>query len=98
MNSSTVEGNATQFGGQVKEVAGKATGDEQLQASGVADQIGGFVQKNLGSAKDVAAQAAPLADKAKAFAKARPGATAALVGVIGLAILNTLRGRGRNAD
>lgn len=32
-------------------------------------------------------------DKARAFAKARPGATAALAGVVGLAILNTLRGR-----
>jgi hypothetical protein len=32
-------------------------------------------------------------DKAMAFAKARPGATAALAGVVGLALLNTLRGR-----
>ncbi|WP_375402511.1 hypothetical protein [uncultured Sphingomonas sp.] len=32
-------------------------------------------------------------DKARAFAKARPGATAALAGVVGLALLNTLRGR-----
>lgn len=32
-------------------------------------------------------------DKAKAFAKARPAATAALAGVVGLALLNTLRGR-----
>ncbi|MBS0503256.1 MAG: hypothetical protein JSS55_05520 [Proteobacteria bacterium] len=31
--------------------------------------------------------------KAKAFAKERPWATAAAAGVIGLAILNTLRGR-----
>lgn len=31
--------------------------------------------------------------KAKAFAKARPAATAALAGVVGLALLNTLRGR-----
>lgn len=32
-------------------------------------------------------------DKAISFAKARPAATAALAGVIGLALLNTLRGR-----
>lgn len=32
-------------------------------------------------------------DKARAFAKARPAATAALAGVVGLALLNTLRGR-----
>ena len=31
--------------------------------------------------------------KAKAFAKERPWATAAAVGVIGMALLNTLRGR-----
>jgi uncharacterized protein YjbJ (UPF0337 family) len=93
MSTNTIDGNATQLGGQVKEVAGKATGDQQTQASGVVDQISGFAQKNLGSAKDIAAQAGPLADKAKGFAKARPAATAALVGVIGLALFNTLRGR-----
>lgn len=38
-------------------------------------------------------QIGPLADKAKAFAKARPYATAALVGTIALAVFNTLRGR-----
>lgn len=32
-------------------------------------------------------------DKATSFAKARPAATAALAGVVGLALLNTLRGR-----
>jgi uncharacterized protein YjbJ (UPF0337 family) len=94
MNSNTVEGNATQLGGQVKQAAGDVTGNEKLQGSGLADQISGFAQKNLGSAKDLAAQAGPLADKAKGFAKARPAATAALVGVLGLALLNTLRGRG----
>ena len=38
---------------------------------------------------------APIQDKAKAFAKARPWASAALVGVAAIALLNTLRGRGR---
>jgi hypothetical protein len=37
--------------------------------------------------------AGPLADKAKAFAKARPFATATLAGVLGVALLNTLRGK-----
>lgn len=32
-------------------------------------------------------------EKARAFAKARPAATAALAGVLGIAILNTLRGK-----
>jgi hypothetical protein len=36
---------------------------------------------------------APITEKAKSFAKARPWAAATLVGVAGLAILNTLRGR-----
>ena len=39
----------------------------------------------------------PLADKAKAFAKDRPFATAALLGVVGMALLNTLRGKGRTS-
>ena len=53
---------------------------------GLSAQISDFARKNVG-------QAGPLADKAKGFAKQRPAATAALVGVVGLAILNTLRGR-----
>ena len=36
---------------------------------------------------------APMTEKAKSFAKARPWASAALLGVAGIAILNTLRGR-----
>lgn len=36
---------------------------------------------------------APLADKAKSFAKARPWTSAAFVGVAAIALLNTLRGR-----
>ena len=35
----------------------------------------------------------PLVDKAKGFAKARPWASAALVGVTAIALLNTLRGK-----
>ena len=36
---------------------------------------------------------APITEKATGFVKARPWASAALLGVAGLAILNTLRGR-----
>lgn len=36
---------------------------------------------------------APLTDKAKSFAKARPWTSAAFVGVAALAVLNTLRGK-----
>ena len=35
---------------------------------------------------------APLTEKAKSFAKAKPWASAALVGVAAIAVLNTLRG------
>lgn len=44
----------------------------------------------FGGAKDMFSQNR---DKAMNFAKARPAATAALAGVVGLALLNTLRGR-----
>ncbi len=36
---------------------------------------------------------APITEKATGFVKARPWASAALLGVAGLAVLNTLRGR-----
>ena len=36
---------------------------------------------------------APLTEKAKSFAKARPWTSAAFVGIAALALLNTLRGR-----
>lgn len=57
---------------------------------GTTGQITNTVNKQVGAAKDAIA---PLTSKAKGFAKARPFATAAAVGVIGLAILNTLRGK-----
>jgi uncharacterized protein YjbJ (UPF0337 family) len=79
MNSDTLAGQGTNVGGQIKEVVGKATGDEQLQASGVADQISGIAQNAYGKARD--------------FARERPFASAALAGVVGLALLNTLRGK-----
>ena len=45
------------------------------------------------TADTIASGAAPLIEKAKAFAKAKPAATAALAGVLGIALINTLRGR-----
>ena len=52
-------------------------------------------QKTAGNAKFAGAkdQFTQATGKARAFAKARPAATAALAGVVGLALLNTLRGR-----
>lgn len=79
MNSDTFIGQSKNVTGQVKEVAGKAVGDEQMQGSGIADQVSGNVQNAYGKVRD--------------FARDRPFATAAVAGVVGLALLNTLRGK-----
>lgn len=42
---------------------------------------------------DTAKTAASLTDKAKTFARERPWAVATLAGVLGIATLNTLRGK-----
>jgi uncharacterized protein YjbJ (UPF0337 family) len=93
MNSTTLKGEGQDLGGNVKETVGKATGDESLQGKGIADQITGNAKQIAGAAKDVIGNPGPAVEKAKGFAQARPFATAALVGVIGLAVLNTLRGK-----
>ncbi|WP_374944851.1 CsbD family protein [Sphingomonas sp.] len=90
MNSDTLAGGGKDLGGSLKEGAGKATGNESLRGEGVADQLTGQVQKGYGVARD---NVGPLAEKAKQFARDRPYTAAALAGVVGLAILNTLRGR-----
>ena len=64
-----------------------STTDTQQTAGAKATQA-------YGQARDaVTNNVGPLADKARGFAKERPFAAAALAGVVGLAILNTLRGR-----
>ena len=94
MNQDQIEGVATDLTGKVKESVGNATGDTQTQGAGIADQVTGSVQKTVGAAKEaVTDNVAPLAGQAKGFAKQRPFATAALVGVVGLALINTLRGK-----
>ena len=90
MNTTTLKGEGQDLLGSVKQAAGNATGDSSLQAGGVADQIAGTANKAIGTATDTVA---PLAGKARAFAKDRPFATAARVGVVGIALLNTLRGK-----
>ena len=79
MNDDRLEGAGRDFKGKVKETIGDATQDPALQQEGLADQIAGKSQKALGAAKD--------------FARERPFAFAALAGVVGVAVLNTLRGR-----
>ncbi|MBJ6121402.1 CsbD family protein [Sphingomonas mollis] len=93
MNTTTLKGEGQDFGGNVKETLGKATGDKSLQNEGIADQLAGNAKQLAGAAKDVFANPGPTIEKAKGFAQARPYATAALFGVVGLALLNTLRGK-----
>ena len=93
MNTTTLEGQGQSITGAAKEGFGKATGDDSLQGAGIADQLTGNAKQIAGAAKDAIGNPAPVVDKAKGFARQRPFATAALVGVLGVALLNTLRGR-----
>ncbi|MFD1612882.1 CsbD family protein [Sphingomonas tabacisoli] len=90
MNNDTLEGQVRDIGGRVKETTGTLTNDPTLRGEGVADQVGGNAQKAVGAAGDAIA---PIVDQAKEFARSKPLATATLVGVLGVALLNTLRGR-----
>lgn len=92
MNDTQLGGEGKDVGGKLKETAGDVTGSGSLQREGLADQVSGKLQKAVGAAGD-AVNAGPLADKARSFAKQRPWATAALAGVLGVALLNTLRGK-----
>lgn len=52
MDNDRIEGAAKQMKGQVKDAAGKLTGDSKLQAEGKADKAGGKVQNAVGGVKD----------------------------------------------
>jgi len=52
VNRDQVTGAAKQAKGAVKDAAGKAVGNERLQAEGKADKIAGKVQKGYGDAKE----------------------------------------------
>ncbi|WP_343526133.1 CsbD family protein [Sphingomonas sp.] len=94
MNTDTINGAATDFGGKVKEGLGVVMNDKTMQAEGQGEQLGGKAQKAFGDAKTSIDQTVrPLLDQARQFVKDRPFASAALGGVLGLAVLNTLRGR-----
>lgn len=47
-----IEGAARNMGGNIKEAAGKLTGDEKLKAEGRADQAEGRIQNAVGGLKD----------------------------------------------
>ena len=93
MNSTTLEGQGQNLTGNVKEAVGNATGDDSLASRGAADQVVGDAKQMVGAAKDAIANPGPVIDKAKAFAKERPWTTAALLGTLGIAVFNTLRGK-----
>jgi uncharacterized protein YjbJ (UPF0337 family) len=52
MDKDRVKGSATNMGGKVKEMSGKATGDQKLKGEGAMDQAKGKVQNAVGGIKD----------------------------------------------
>lgn len=54
MHKDEAKGAAKDIKGSVKEAAGKATGDERLEAEGGAERVEGKVQKGVGALKDAA--------------------------------------------
>jgi uncharacterized protein YjbJ (UPF0337 family) len=94
MNTDTLNGTAANVGGKLKETLGGAIGDKTLRSEGAADQLGGTIQKTVGQAKDVVEDnIRPLLDYVRQFSKERPFTAAALAGVLGIAVINTLRGK-----
>jgi uncharacterized protein YjbJ (UPF0337 family) len=79
MNIDTLAGQGTDLKGQFKEGLGNATGDPALRQDGIADQISGNARKGFGALRD--------------FAQERPFAAAAVAGVVGMAVLGSLRGK-----
>ncbi len=51
MNKDQIKGRVDQAAGKVKEVAGRAVGNEKLEGEGLADQASGKVQSSLGDAR-----------------------------------------------
>jgi len=94
MSDDMLQGEGRDITGKIKETAGDVVGDPGLQAEGLGDQLVGKVQKISGSARDaVSGNAGPLLERGREFARQRPFAAMALAGVLGVALLNTLRGR-----
>ena len=57
MHKDEAKGAAKDVKGSMKEAAGKATGNERLQAEGAAERVEGKVQKGVGALKDAARDA-----------------------------------------
>ena len=52
MDKDRVKGAKNQATGSVKEAIGKVTGDQETEAEGKAQKVGGKVQREAGKAKD----------------------------------------------
>lgn len=52
MDKDRVEGKQSTIVGKVKEVVGKMTGNERLEAEGKGEKVGGKVQNTVGEGKD----------------------------------------------
>ncbi|MDB5450461.1 MAG: hypothetical protein JWQ52_1589 [Phenylobacterium sp.] len=52
MHKDQMKGAAKEAKGSIKEAAGKATGNERLEAEGAAERAAGKVQKGVGNLKD----------------------------------------------
>ena len=57
MNKDRIQGSADQAKGNVKEIAGKVTGDAKLESEGKAQKISGKVQNTIGGVKDAVKEA-----------------------------------------
>lgn len=57
MHKDEVKGAGKQAKGAIKEAAGKMTGDERLEAEGIAEKAAGKVQSGVGKLKDAARDA-----------------------------------------
>lgn len=102
MNTDTLAGKTKDVAGSTERRIGGALGDDSMREQGLADQMAGKGQAMFGDAKDAVAPAidkaretmAPAIDKARTVARKQPWAAALAAGVIGLAVIGTLKGRG----
>lgn len=76
---------------------GQANTGPQVDApGGLRGRISGYAERGIDAVAGAAGRGEdPRIGKAKDFVRSKPLAVAALAGVVGLALLNTLRGRGR---
>ena len=87
MNEDHLYGESRDLGGKITETAGDLTGSGRLQSKGLADQVGGKLQKAYGSARGALADGAgPSAEQAIRYAREQPFVTAAIVGALGFAL------------